>query len=238
MKQPIPPNPFFEAFPIEQSFKSHDRWYGTDRLGVLHQLDAQPYTYNDQYVATYDTEEYRRQSDILQALRLGFVLAAHGRPVRRLLDFGYGNGAFLKFIAPQVPERFGFDLTGIPVEGCTIVQELEQLPKVDVITFWDALEHVPDLSFVRDLPCDTVVISLPWCHYRQEGQAWFDTRYKHRKPDEHLHHFDEEALQDFMGAMGWSRKVAKSNHEDLVRRSLHGRANILSMAFKRRHRGS
>lgn len=221
--------------PIVKSFKSHGRWYGLDEFGVIHQLDAKPYTYDAAYVSTYDTEDYRRQSDILQAMRLGFTIAAHGGSISSLLDYGYGNGAFLKFIKDQVPNRWGYDLTGVEVDGCVTLSgdwEVAGRKRFEVITFWDALEHVPSLSFIRHLPCDTVVISLPWCHYDLYCGSWFDYEYKHRKPDEHLHHFDRKSLEAFMKYMGW-RMVAISNHEDLVRKSPGDWPNILTMAFKR-----
>jgi hypothetical protein len=228
----------WNGYEIHHLFNSLGEQYGIDQYGVIHQLDPKPFTYDAKYVSTYDTPEYQRQSDILQALRLGFVLAAHGNLINSLCDFGYGNGAFLKFIKDQVPDRYGIDVTGIKIDGCTIdtldFETYTMIPKTDVMTFWDALEHVPDPTFVRGLECETVAISLPWCHYRTLGKNWFDTTYYHRKPNEHLHHFDAPALKEFMKSMGW-RMVAVSRHEDIVRvsKTTPGMANILTMAFKR-----
>lgn len=210
-------------------FTSHGRKYEVDRFGVINQLDPKPYVYDAQYVSTYDTEEYRRQSDILQALRLGFVQAAHGRPVELLLDYGYGNGAFMKFAKQVIPTVMGYDLTDVLVDGCFV---MPRIMNADVITFWDALEHIPDLSFLRDLQAETIVISLPYCHFHTEGLEWFNNKYKHRKPDEHLHHFNEFSLANLMSFYGWE-KVAVAGQEDIVRVSAHGMQNILSMSFKR-----
>lgn len=210
-------------------FQSKEHEYFIDSLGVIHQLNPQPYTYNSTYVATYDTEAYKRQSDILQALRLGFTIASHGTHPQSILDYGYGNGAFMKFARQHVHTVMGYDVTGIEVEGCEIVDKLKP---VDVITFWDALEHVADLSFVKMLPCHTVVISLPYCHFHTVGQEWFDNDYHHRKPNEHLHHFSRQSLKAFMASMGW-RQIAVSTHEDIVRKGKDSLPNILSMAFKR-----
>ena len=207
------------------TFISHGRHYCIDQYGVVHQLDAKPYTYDAGYVATYDTDAYRRDSDKLQALRLGFIIGAHGSVPDSLLDVGYGNGAFLK-AASIIPHRYGKDVTGVQVPGVSIVDNYKQ---VDVITFNDCLEHIPDLSFLATLPCETLVISLPWCH---STGHWFDNQYKHRKPDEHLHHFNADSLSLFLYAMGWNC-VAVSNHEDVVRESPGHWKNILSMAFKR-----
>lgn len=211
------------------TFTSHERQYEVDQFGVINQLDAKPFRYDAKYASTYDKPEYTQQSEILQALRLGFATAAHGRPIKTLLDYGYGNGAFMKFAKQCVPNVYGYDLTGVGVDGCYIMPEIVN---ADVITFWDALEHIPDLSFVKQLPFETVVVSLPCCHFHTEGREWFDSNYKHRKPDEHLHHFNRLSLANLMAHYGW-KAVACSGHEDIVRKSLHGLQNILSMAFKR-----
>ena len=211
-------------------FTSHGYEYQIDGYGAIHQLNPQPYVYDQTYVSTYDTEDYKRQSDILQALRLGFAIGAHGRKPQSLLDFGYGNGAFMKFAKQHIETVLGYDVSGVQVQGCKIVDKLE---KADVITFWDALEHVQDLLFVEYLPCQTVVISLPYCHFpTNKDLSWFDDEYKHRKPNEHVHHFNPVSLKLTMQRFGWSQ-VATSTHEDIIRKSTHGLDNILTMAFKR-----
>lgn len=211
-------------------FTARGRQYATDQFGVVNQLDHRPFIYDDKYCSTYDTEAYKRQSELLQALRLGFVTAAHGREVNTLLDCGYGNGAFMTFAKQHVPYVYGVDVTGINVPNCYIMPEFV---KADVTTFFDAFEHIPDLSFIKELHTETVVISLPWCHLLTEGVEWFETKYKHFKPDEHLHHFNEHSLAALMSHYGW-QSIALSSHEDIVRKSAHGLKNILSMAFKRK----
>ena len=211
-------------------FFSHGYEYEIDQHGVINQINPQPYTYDESYTLTYDTESYKRQSDILQALRLGFVIASHGYHPQSILDYGYGNGAFMKFASQHTIKVYGYDVTGRQIEGCEIV---EKIKPVDVITFWDCLEHIHDLSFVKTLPCHTLVISLPYCHYFTAGKEWFDDQYKHRKPNEHVHHFDRNSLQRCMQHYGWTA-IAVSTHEDIVRKSTHGLPNILTMAFKRK----
>lgn len=210
-------------------FESHGRKYEVDRFGVIVQVDHRPYVYDAQYSATYDTEAYRRQSDLLQALRLGFVIGAHGSRVTTLQDIGYGNGAFMIAAKQHIPYVYGQDITGVMVENCYILPEFV---KAQVGCFWDVLEHFPSLDFVRDLPYETICLSLPYCHFMTEGKEWFDTQYHHRKSDEHIRHFNEYSLSALMNNYGW-KTVAVSGHEDIVRKSTHGLQNILSMAFKR-----
>lgn len=211
-------------------FESHGRKYEVDQFGVIVQTDHRPYVYDAKYSAIYDTKAYRQQSEILQAMRLGFVQGAHGSKINTLLDAGYGNGAFINFAKQHIPYVYGHDVTGVDVEGALIVPDMV---KANVLTMWDVLEHFPDVSFLRDLPYETICVSLPYCHFITHGRIWFDTEYPHRKPDEHIRHFNEYSLRAMMEHYGW-HCVAISGHEDIVRRSKHGLQNILSASFKRR----
>lgn len=211
-------------------FEANGAKYEVDRFGVIVQKDYVPYVYDEHYSAVYDKPEYVRQSEILQALRLGFVQASHGSPVNSILDIGYGNGAFMKFAKQYVQYVYGNDVTGVVVDSCYIMPEII---KADVITMWDVLEHFHDVSFLASLPCETVVISLPYCHFHTQGLEWLMFKYKHLKKNEHIRHFNEFSLANLMSFYGW-KSVALSGHEDIVRKSLHGLQNILTMAFKRK----
>jgi hypothetical protein len=232
-------------------FESHGRQYEIDRFGVINQTDHKPFKYDPGYAGIYDSPEYTRGSEILQAMRYGFICSAHGRPINSIADCGYGNGAFMKFVKQQVPYVYGFDVTGVQVDGCYILPELV---KADVLCFWDCLEHIADLSFIKDLPHETIAVSLPYCHFFTQGLEWFND-WKHRKPDEHVHHFTEFSLTLLMDSMGW-KTVSISQHEDVIRQNIISKAsgyktkcgfltegietfkdplqNILSMAFKRK----
>lgn len=205
--------------------------YAVDRFGVIKHLNPTPFAYDDKYVAIYDSPEYKRGSEYLQAMRLGFVIGAHGRPIETLTDIGYGTGAFMKEAKKVVPHVFGVDLTGVQIEGCYI---MPYIVKSDVACMWDALEHFHNLDFVADLPVETLVISLPFCHFHTEGKEWMETQYKHLKPSEHIFHFAPFSLSALMDHYGW-KEVSRSTHEDIIRVSAHGLENIISMAFKRKH---
>lgn len=231
-----------------QYFISHNERYNILPNGVIEQANPQPYKYDSNYVATYDTEAYKRGNETLQAMRFGFATAAHGKPIQSLLDVGCANGAFCLFAQQSVKDVKGFDVTGEPVPGVDVVSEL--VP-ADVYTFHDVLEHIKDCSFLNDLQCETISISLPCCHFMEllqlqkydgvgdpaeikSGSAldWFNNDYKHRKPNEHIRHFTPHSLANFMYEYGW-RDIATSYHEDIIRKSTHGLSNIISMAFKR-----
>lgn len=211
-------------------FTAKNRKYEIDKFGVITQTDHHPFEYDPNYSAIYDKPEYVRGSEILQAMRLGFVQGAHGKPINSLLDIGYGNGAFINFIKGVVPYIYGYDITGVPL---TDAYQMPELVKADVHTYWDCLEHIPDCSFLKDAQCETICISLPYCHYHTEGLEWLETKYIHFKPDEHIRHFTPWSLNAFMNQYGWY-VVTESKHEDKIRQSKHGLQNIISMAFKRK----
>jgi hypothetical protein len=211
-------------------FSIENNNYGVDRFGVIKHLNPMPYKYDEKYVAIYDSPDYKKNSDYLQALRLGFVFGAHGGPIQTISDIGYGTGAFMREAKKTIPHVFGVDLTGVQIEDCYI---MPYIVKSDVACMWDALEHFHNLDFVADLPVETIVLSLPYCHFHTEGKEWMANSYLHLKPSEHIFHFNELSLGAMMRYYGW-QTVAISGHEDIVRKSKHGLQNILSMAFKRK----
>ena len=212
-------------------FTAKGRQYEVDKFGV-HQVDHKPFVYDKDYAGIYDSHEYVRGSEILQAMRYGFICSAHGRPINSIMEVGYGNGAFIKFVKRMNHSLIinAYDVTGVHIDGIFIQ---DRIVNADVITFWDVIEHIPDLSFIKDLPHETICISLPYCHFMTEGKEWFENDYPHIKPDEHLHHFNELSLSFLMDSLGWT-STAIANHEDGIRKTKHGLWNILSMAFKRK----
>jgi peptidoglycan hydrolase-like protein with peptidoglycan-binding domain len=86
------------------------------------------------------------------------------------------------------------------------------------------------INFVKDLDCNYVYISLPWCHNFSE--EWF-MNWKHRRPDEHLWHFNKKSIENFFNEMGYDM-VDYSNVEDLIRVSGEEYPNILTCIFKKR----
>jgi hypothetical protein len=200
--------------------------YRQDKYGI-HQVNPKPFTYDATYCATYDTWSYKEKSDKLQALRLGFLLGVHGRVPKTLADIGYGNGAFLYACKGFIPKLYGKDISGVTLD---FIEQIWNYVPCEVVTFHDCLEHIEDLSFLYDIPCETIIISLPWCHF--PSMEWFE-KWKHRKPNEHVHHFDPKTLEAMMLKYGW-KVVAQSHHEDIVRVGMDSRENILTMGFKRK----
>jgi len=202
--------------------------YKQDQYGILHQIDRRPFVYDRQYIdVSYG--KLKLLTDEMAHLRLGYVIGAIGRVPKSVLDVGYGTGDFLMACTRIVKKCSGHDLfRDLLPAGCEFVDDITE-QHYDVITFFDSLEHYPDIEFVKNLKCNYAVVSLPWCH--NFSDKWFDT-WKHRKPDEHLHHFNENSLIAFMQANRFEL-VSYSNVEDTIRTSVHDYPNILTAVFKK-----
>lgn len=111
---------------------------------------------------------------------------------RTVLDFGSGCG-FFKAFAPAGIEVDTFDLMPVPQTGIT-------RDRYDLITLWDVLEHIPDLTSLKDvfIRTDHVAITVP---IKPDGVKW--NEYKHFKPGEHIHHFQEDYLDAVMDLFGF-----------------------------------
>lgn len=197
--------------------------------GRIKQIKSKPFVYDFSYSNVYNSEGYLLNSKLISYLRFGYLVGSIGKIPESILDVGYGNGQFLSVCFNQISECFGYDVSDY--ETPVGIQRSESMFDrfYDVITFFDSLEHFNDISFVKDLKCNYVCISLPYCHYFSD--EWFKI-WKHRKPDEHLWHFNESALITFMQNSGYT-KINISNIEDNVRKSGHLYQNILVGIFKK-----
>ncbi len=208
--------------------------YATDEFGVIHQVTPpQPYDVS-RYAGYYDGLGIKTRA--MSCLRLGHLLASVGAACRMtLLDIGYGNGDFLVRCADAGLSGSGFDVATRPLTDerlLTLRWDQVMSRHRDVVTFYDSLEHFPSLAWLSDLKASYVIVSAPWCHWIQ-GQPEFRD-WKHRKPHEHLHHFNAASLVEFMASMGW-KNISLSNVEDGIRGVREdGKPNILTAVFEGR----
>jgi len=122
--------------------------------------------YNLDYSADYN--KYGELGRNLGFLRLGFLISSIGKIPESILDVGYGNGDFLKAASKAIKNCYGTDITqgSLPDSVKYLNWEQTTKEKYDVITFFDSLEHFEDIEFVKNLKCDYIFITLPWCHYK------------------------------------------------------------------------
>lgn len=185
--------------------------------------------YNVDYVnSRYNS--YGEKGLQMSYLRLGYILGVIGKIPNSILDVGYGNSDFLKVCKSIISKCYGNDISNYPLEeGVEFVEDITE-NHFDVITFFDSLEHFYDIEFVKNLKCEYVCISLPWCH--NFSDEWF-LNWKHRREDEHIFHFNEKSLEEFMKTMGFEL-VSFSNVEDTIRKPEFNYQNILTSVFKKK----
>lgn len=196
--------------------------------GVIKQIERKPFTYGFDYSNAYNNlGELGMQ---MAYLRLGYLLGKINSNIESLLDVGYGNGCFLRAASKKIPQCYGNDLTQeyLPPENVTFVDSIFDR-HYSVITMFDVLEHFSNIYDIEHLKCDYLYVSMPWCHYHSD--EWF-MNWKHRKPDEHLYHFNGTSLVNFMEEIGF-KPVDISNIEDCIRTPIDGDSNILSGIFKK-----
>jgi hypothetical protein len=200
--------------------------YAVDKLGVIYQISKTEFVYDNEYVETrYGAAPVEQMS----FLRVGQITAALGRIPTSVLDVGYGSGDFLKAMSSAITDVNGYDIPpAFPVPGVANVENMYSR-EYDLVTFFDSLEHFEDPSEIRALRTNFIHISVPWCHYFSD--EWFQD-WRHRRPNEHLWHFNEKSLPAFMKEMGYEL-ICFSNGEDVIRKSSGPWQNILSATFRK-----
>jgi len=199
--------------------------YEMDKFGIINQI-----AHDDSVVVEKDYGKYYNDlgetANYLSYLRLGYVLA-HTEECHTLLDIGYGNGAFLNAANKAFTLTAGLDLTREYLPASSFAEDDIYAP-YDIITFFDSLEHFEEIDLVKDLNCKYIVISVPNCRFGTDD-VWFET-WKHRKPNEHLHHFNTESLTSFLVYNGY-QVINTSSFEDTIRKGDFN--NILSVIAKK-----
>lgn len=204
--------------------------YIVDDNGIVKQLHKDEMVYDDSYVQNrYNMYDTTRQ---MSYLRLGNLLGLLGPDVpKRLLDVGYGNGDFLITASRVVEKCFGFDVPPaypLPDEIETVDSLYDR--EYDVVCFFDSLEHFEDIYEIKNLKTRYIYISVPWCHYQSD--EWFEG-WKHRRPNEHLWHFNLDALINFMRSIDY-QYIHHSSIEDLIRKPQGDLPNILTGLFRKK----
>ncbi len=198
--------------------------------GVIKQKEVRKITYDHAYSDRYNS--YGEKANYLSYLRLGVLTGLLGKTPNSIVDVGYGNGAFLRACVQAIPTVIGCDLSDYPVPEGSIKKNLSEIGHVDVVCFFDSLEHFDEIDVVKDLDTDYIFISVPWCHNLSD--EWFIEWY-HRRENEHLYHFNEDSLIKFFDECGYDC-IYTGCYEDVIRKNsaVAPLKNILSGLFKKR----
>jgi len=196
--------------------------------GVIKQINKNPIKYGLDY--TNGQNKYGIEKYHISYLRLGYIIGTLGKIPSTILDVGYGQGHFLEIARNIVPNCYGNDITtecAMP-QGCEFISDIYE-KEYEVITFFDVLEHFNNIYDIKNLKTEYIVVSVPWCLYLND--EWF-YNWKHRKTDEHLWHFNEKSLIEFMQEIGFEC-LNYCNLEDTIRKDKINKPNILTAIFKK-----
>ncbi len=208
--------------------------YEIDKCGVIHQVEYEKFNYDSEYIDTY--RNFGVSQDMMSHLRLGFLMGAMKRKPASIIDVGFGDGNFIKTCLKAGIESYGADIAGVEIpEGAHFIDDFINCGKsFDVISFFDSLEHFEDIDFIDKLDVNYLIISVP-CVPTRDTESSIFMDWKHRKPNEHLHHFDSISLRSFMLDRGYLFK-SLSNPEDVIRRDGNVDVNIITGVFQKRDR--
>lgn len=192
-------------------------------------------TYDWAYVA----ERYEKYplNDAMSRLRLrvleGVRTLCREPWIGRLLDVGYGNGSFLRAVQIAGWDAYGHDINPAQYPGVRRVDLPLQPdgPSYDVITFYDTLEHFPDVRLLQPLvwTADWLIISAPM------PPPTFPQRldWKHFRPGEHHHYPTPRALEALFRMPGRHAELRYVDYpEDRIRGKLPTGDNIFTVALK------
>lgn len=197
--------------------------------GWLYQtnLTSVPIVYDTTYVSTrYNTYPLTREMS-----KLRYDKMMEFTDSKSVLDVGYGNGSFLEYCYQKGLSCFGNDISDYPLpEKVSFTKDIT-IP-VDTVTFFDSIEHfqTPELwKILRSLTAKWVLISVPWCHYIDDLKNF--KHWKHRRPNEHFHHFNPLGLSYLLNKSGY-KILDLSNIEDKIRKPVDNKENILTVIAK------
>lgn len=134
-------------------------------------------------------------------------------------DVGIGSGQFVGYFGCK-----GFDVNPCAVDWLVDQEKFADPYKTrfPTLTMWDVLEHIDDPTELL-ASTDQVMTSLP---IHRSVHACLAS--KHLKPNEHIWHFTEQGIVNFMNLFGF-KLIDQGDGETMI-----GRESILSFCFKRR----
>lgn len=212
----------------EDQLVSH-KWFTIQQCNTCHLLFTNPrpsaknigdYYKSDTYISHDDTRTglvdslYRtvRRYTLNQKQKL---ISSLNGGIGAMLDYGCGTGAFL-----EQCQKSGWQVTGFEPDddarrlaeqriGRSVLKDVNDIrnqPKVDVITLWHVLEHVPDLRETLSLLANSLaegghlVIAVP--NPISQDSKQFGVNWAAYDVPRHLYHFTPKVLTELIKTFG------------------------------------
>jgi hypothetical protein len=152
--------------------------------------------YNEDYCHKYDCYEKTVLGKRINDVRWGLVESHLLEGSTRVLDWGCGNGSFIRS-APDGWYVRGYDIN--PHSGYSDNAELATEPW-EAVTMWDVLEHmVYPYEFINELKTNFLFLVVPdTAGIRGTIYDW-----KHYRTDEHQHYFSLASLTIMLERAGF-----------------------------------
>lgn len=191
--------------------------------GYAKQIKIEPHNYGIKYV-----EKNYRWSPVTEVsfLRLGYI-ASILKDDSKVLDIGYGDGEFIRALRKCGVDAIGYDVHSDSL-GVPTVSDLSG--KYDVVTLYDALEHVENLETILKINTEYFIVTVPNFLLNQSDDQI--RNWKHYKPNEHLHYFTEASILALFRRHDFDCLLVH-NVEDLIRTKNGQNANTMTYIFKR-----
>jgi len=197
--------------------------YLTRGTGVVEQVDkSNIINYNESYLEKYD--KIKDLCYNMAYLRYGIASRVKFNSV---FDFGYGTGEFLEVCAKANKSCYGYDPINRKIKD--VYTECNPSSPInnhyDLVTFFDSLEHMKDIDFIKNIKCNYVIVSVP-CMPNEGFNNWL-----HKRPNEHLYHFNVSSLKNHFESKGY-KCLSIGNPEDVIRQS-ELKPNIITGIFEK-----
>ena len=177
-----------------------------------------PMDYSGPYFTKYQALDATEMGQALTAARVGMVRRHHQG---ELVDIGIGGGRFV-----LEADGHGYDVNG---EAVMWLQQQDRYRdpytgRVQALTFWDSLEHIPEPEKIVARAEQWVFVSMPI--YASQSACLAS---KHFKPGEHLWYWTQKGLIAWFARAGFGCVEINDKESEL------GREGITSFAFRRFH---
>lgn len=189
--------------------------------GHIWQKTFKPFEYGHKYI---DQGYLNKPTRDMAFLRLGIV--GQYMTEDSLIDVGYGDGEFVRQAI-----KAGFDAKGFDIHADDMdIPTVSELPKYSKgRTFFDSLEHFPNLAYAMIGVSEFVFVTIP--HTPEGNPEQVFNEWRHFKPDEHLHYFTPSSLARLFIRYNYSC-IAMMNTEDLIRKNDKHKPNTMTYVFR------